>query len=247
VTDTDGVITHFISIEDEVTDERFTGQVLDVMDRVLRHNVRNATQAIGGFAELLERDLDAADPLDAEAYRTAVQTIRRRAEELETLSDRMRMIRELFRRRQAQESLSVDAIAELIDAEQERYSNASIELTMDVASGQEIRNGSLLQLAIEEAIENAVTHSDRDEPQVTVTINESDAGDEICIEIVDTGPGIPDAQWDVIKSGTETPLKHGTGIGLWLMDWTVTGIGGTLEREEAEPRGTRLLFRIPTG
>ena len=249
VTDADGVITHFISIEEEVTDERFTGQVLDVMDRVLRHNVRNSMQAIGGFAELLERDLDDHDTLDEAEYRTAVQTIRTHAAELAELSDRTRMIRELIRRRNTQQPLPADAIPGFIDDRRDEHPDAVIELTMDVPADVVIQNGSLLELALDEAIDNAIRHSDRAHPHVTVSVSEAGAGTdgELRIEIVDDGPGIPDSQWDVIKSGEETPLKHGSGIGFWLIYWTITGLGGTVDRVAAEPRGTRLVFHVPIG
>jgi sensor histidine kinase regulating citrate/malate metabolism len=59
------------------------------------------------------------------------------------------------------------------------------------------------------------------------------------------GPGIPEHQWAVITYGEETALAQSTGIGLWLIHWAVTALGGTLERTDNEPRGTTLRYRIP--
>jgi C4-dicarboxylate-specific signal transduction histidine kinase len=33
----------------------------------------------------------------------------------------------------------------------------------------------------------------------------------------------------MLNSGTETPLAHGSGVGLWVMNWYVKKSGGELE------------------
>jgi sensor histidine kinase regulating citrate/malate metabolism len=67
----------------------------------------------------------------------------------------------------------------------------------------------------------------------------------VSIEIADNGPGIPDSEWEIIKTGLETPLQHTSGIGLWILYWSVTAMGGTVERAANEPRGTVLTVEIP--
>lgn len=239
VTNPEGKITHFIAIEEDITDAQFIEQVLHVMDRVLRHNVRNSVTAISGFAELLESELD------EEEHRAAVRTIREHAEKLGRLSDETRTIRELFRRRHAQHSLSIGAISGFVDKRREIHPDAVIDLSIDVEEDVVVQNGSLLQLAIDEALENAIVHTDRAEPHVEVRVRQVENGTELCIDIADDGPGLPDDQWAVIMTGEETPLSHSTGIGLWLIYWTVTALGGAIDRAGNEPRGTVLTYRVP--
>lgn len=239
VTDSDGEIAQFVAIEEDITDEQFIEQVLHVMDRVLRHNVRNSVTAIDGYATMLEQGLD------SEEHRAAVQTIRDHAEKLGKLSDETRNIRELIHRRNAQHSLSVETIDGFVKNRRELHPEAVFELTMDVDQDTIVQNGSLLQLAIDEALENAVIHNDQDEPNVEITVEEIESKAELCIEIEDNGPGIPDEEWDVIQAGKETQLEHCTGLGLWLIYWTVTALGGTMDRESNEPRGTILRYSIP--
>jgi len=76
ITDEDGEITHFVSIEEDITDQEFTEEVLGVMSRVLRHNVRNSVTAMQGFAEMLEEKQE--DPDD----RAALQAIQEYAAKL---------------------------------------------------------------------------------------------------------------------------------------------------------------------
>ncbi|MFC7020158.1 MULTISPECIES: PAS domain-containing protein [Haloarcula] len=239
VTDADGAVTNFVAIEEDVTDAQFIEQVLHVMDRVLRHNVRNSVTAIRGFTDLLEGELD-----DQE-HRAAVEAIQEHTEKLGKLSDETRTIRELFRRRHAEHSLSVAAVEGFVDTRREMHPEAVIELSMDAGDDTVVQNGSLLQLAIDEALENAVVHHDGETPRVAVTVEAADDGEALRVEIADDGPGIPDEEWDVIMAGEETPLQHGTGIGLWLMYWTVTALGGTMRRAENDPRGTVITYHVP--
>jgi PAS domain S-box-containing protein len=239
VTKPDGTITHFVTIEEDITDAQFIEQVLHVMDRVLRHNVRNSVTAISGYADLLETELD------TEEHSAAVQTIRDHADKLSKLSNETRAIRELFHRRHAEHSLSVDAIKGFVEKRREMHPDAVFDLSIDVSEETVIQNGSLLQLAIDEALENAIVHNDRDEPRVEIRVTQVADGTELCVEIADNGPGLPDDQWNVLLAGEETPLAHMTGIGLWLIYWTITALGGTIDRAENEPRGTVLTYRVP--
>lgn len=239
VTNSEGDQTHFVAIEEDITDAQFIEQVLQVMDRVLRHNVRNSVTAIDGFATILEEDLD------SDERRAAVGAIREHAEKLGKLSEETRTIRELFHRRNAQHSLSVETIEGFVETRREMHPNATIELSMDFESDAVVQNGSLLQLAIDETLENAIVHADRPEPHVTVSVEQVQKEGELHIHIADTGPGIPDDEWDAIVAGKETALTHGTGIGLWLIYWTVTALGGTMNHTENDPRGTILTLRVP--
>ncbi len=239
ITDHQNQITNFLAIEEDITDAQFIEQVLHVMDRVMRHNVRNSVTTIRGFAELLESDLE------EEAQLSALKTIQDQADKLQKLSDETRTIRELFHRRHVQHSLDVEAIAGFIETRRELHPDAVINFSMEVPSGTVVQNGSLLQLAIDEALENAIIHSDQAEPHVDVSVTVADDDTTVCLEIADTGPGIPDDQWNVIMAGKETPLAHSTGVGLWLMYWTITALGGVMDRTENDPRGTILTFRVP--
>ncbi len=241
ITNGHGEITHFVSVEDDVTDQQFTEEVLGVMSRVLRHNVRNSVNAIQGYAEMLEDKT--ADPGD----RAALRAIQNQAAQLEAISNRSRDIRELFRRRYEQHTMGVETIGKFVEQRRARHPDVDIDFSIDVRGGRHIQNGSLLQIAIDEALENAIVYSDQERPQIEVTVTELVDAGSIRIEIADDGPGIPQDEWNVILSGTETPLAHGSGIGLWMMYWTITALGGTLELTDNEPRGSIITYELPIG
>ena len=51
------------------------------------------------------------------------------------------------------------------------------------------------------------------------------------IAISDDGPGIPAVELESLAAGTETPLQHGRGLGLWQLRWGVDALGGALSFE----------------
>jgi len=239
ITDSYGDITHFVAIEQDITDDRLTEQVLEVLDRVLRHNLRTTVNVIEGYTELLSESVSEPD------QRAAVAVISDRVTALEKLHKQVETIRTLFRDRQETTLWAVSDLEALIEECRVTFPEATINFDDQTTAEPEIKNGDVLPIAIEEVIENAVTHSDRDAPTVTVTVSETADGQWARIDIADDGPGIPDQEWKVVSTGTETPLAHGSGIGLWLLYWTVTAVGGTVERSDNDPRGTIISLEVP--
>jgi len=240
ISNVDGEITHFVCIEEDITDSQFVEEVLGVMNRVLRHNLRNSLTAIEGYAERLEREET------DESHEAALQAIQDRASNLRQTSEKAKDIRALFRRRRAEQTIEVAQVVAFIDEVANDFPEASIEYAIETDDKQRIRNGSLLQVAIEEAIENAVVHNDQEQPVIEVLITDCPSTDEIKIQIEDNGPGISPSEWDVIFDGEETSLIHGSGIGVWLMYWTLTALGGTLELTNSGPNGSIITLSVPT-
>lgn len=83
---------------------------------------------------------------------------------------------------------------------------------------------------------NALAHDTAPPTTVTISVEASEDGEWISLEFTDDGPGISDLETGLIASGEETPLAHGTGLGLWLVNWVVTRYGGSFQirtRDEA--------------
>jgi signal transduction histidine kinase len=93
-------------------------------------------------------------------------------------------------------------------------------------------------------IENAIAHSDADDAAVRVVVEaDSDAG-EVTIEVSDDGPGIPRRELAVLEDGTESALEHGSGIGLWIVEWSLQRLGGDV-RYETSSAGTTVNLALP--
>jgi len=46
------------------------------------------------------------------------------------------------------------------------------------------------------------------------------------------------------RRGTETPLRHGSGIGLWIVKWGIDHLGGRISFAEREPQGTTVTVAV---
>ena len=243
ITDSDGDITHFVAIEQDITEKVLTTQTLDVMNRVLRHNLRNSLNVIDGHAELLE-----AGELDPEARQASVAAIREQTASMQKIAEKTAEIRAIWDPTEDNQSWDRLNIASLVETYQRQYPDADITSTIeDGMVDIHVRNRKLFTKAMDEAVENAISHNDQTPPEVTITVQRKPDSDQFRITVADNGPGIPELERQAIESGKETPLNHGLSIDLWIMEWLTTTLGGELKITDNEPRGSVILFQLPTG
>jgi PAS domain S-box-containing protein len=202
-----------------------------VLNRVLRHNLRNDISVIRGYTELLADELEDV---------STIETVLSHIDDLIEMSQKARELQQIVtassERRRTEVGTFIEGIANKIAQD---YPEASISVEYD-----EERHVNVLQnfdRAVEELVENAVKHSG-DSPTITVAIEAVPNAIEIRID--DDGPGLPKQEAQVLTAGEETPLFHGSGLGLWLAYWIVTSHDGSLEADVTE-RGTVMTMTIP--
>jgi PAS domain S-box-containing protein len=240
VVDDTGQITHFTAIERDITDTVLREQALNVLNRILRHNLRTAITVIDGQMDILESDIEGTDP------RAVIKTIRNQTESMRKIADNTGMIRTLWEQNREGHTWDRSYLETLLTRYRDQYPQADITLSVDISDTVQLPNAELFELACDEAIENAVTHADVTVPDVTITVTQNDAGDRVTITVSDNGPGIPENERQTIEMGREMPLAHGTGIGLWIIEWVTINLGGEFTIEDNTPRGTTLRFELPT-
>jgi signal transduction histidine kinase len=118
-----------------------------------------------------------------------------------------------------------------------------VSVTVAVPQVELSINRELLRFALRSLVDNAVEHNDNPSPRVEVRGTEQESG--VRIVVSDNGPGIPDAEWQVIEAGQEEVLDHATSLGLWGAKWTVEKMGGELSRRDSES-GTTVVIDLPT-
>lgn len=223
----------------DVTDRRTHEQRLAVLNRVLRHNLRNDLDAIRSFAEAIETA--PASPETSEFGGRIEQT----ATELFELGEMVARAERLL----ARKSLEPEPIElpELVETLLTRQSAQNADCSVSLTTPRPLvvyTDKTLLKTAVEEVIRNACEHNDHESPAVEVAINRTPEG--ALVTIKDNGPGIPKQERTVLLAGEETPLRHGSGIGLWVVYWAVTRIGGTVSFSENTPRGSIVTIEVPT-
>jgi signal transduction histidine kinase len=105
-----------------------------------------------------------------------------------------------------------------------------------------------LVTAVGNLLNNAIEHNDAERPSVRVSVEPTDGdGRYVRIRVADNGPGIPEAEREVLREGTETPLEHGSGLGLWIVYWIATMSGGDITFEENDGRGSVVTLALQSG
>lgn len=240
IRNTVGEISHFVAIERDVTDRRLREQQLAVLNRILRHNLRNGMNVIEGNAALL------ADIVTDEQATEFIDAIRDRTDELAALGEKAATIRTLFDHDQPH-STGYPIHSLVADIEDElREMDPEIALQRSISGEFAVAGDSRLQLALIELMSYTLEYNQTAEPEINLTAApDSDRSDEwITITVWDNGDGIPKHEWKPIASGEETPLEHGTGLGLWLVHWTVSLLGGEVSIESVDS-GTQVIVTLP--
>jgi signal transduction histidine kinase len=200
-------------------------QMVRVLNRILRHNVRNDVNVILGRAEIAAER--ATDPRTSED----MQEIHDVAEELARLSDRTRRITHLVA--ESEDTAAVDLAARL-PAALGPLDDASNDATVAIDIAADLDPVSVpapLPDAVGDVVGLIVDNAEGP-VAVEVTLSRTDCEDGsrgVQLRIEDDGNGLPAMDVEAVTSRTETALEHADGVGLWLLEWTAEEAGGTLQ------------------
>ncbi len=108
-------------------------------------------------------------------------------------------------------------------------------------------DADLLLLAVHNLLANSLKFSS---PGDTVELRAFEDGQEIVIEVADTGPGIPDDEqphvWEELYRGRVWSGVPGSGLGLALVRAIVDRHGGSVGLRSRLDQGTVFTMRLPT-
>jgi signal transduction histidine kinase len=231
ITEGDAVIGHIVLLRD-VTALKAREQRLSVLNRVVRHNVRNEMTVVRGNSEVLEERLNGEDADIAANIRSAaddVVELGNKARQLESVLDSADQTAPVHVTRLGREVVS-DVAAQ--------YPDVAFSIT-----GKEAvihTNPDVLRTVIETLVENGAQHNDAAAPEVEVTVEHT--GRDLTVTISDNGPGIPAVELDAF-GGIETDLEHGMGLGLRLVQWGIEKLDGSVTF--ATDDGTTATITVP--
>lgn len=216
-----------------VTDNHFLVQRREVINRVLRHNLRNKMEALTGYTELARAQCDGGSKDAFKEIQNISQQMLSLGEQMRSIDSRLNSSNYRFRRVNLQEVIK----RAITDAQE---THPKVMFRVNVGTNL-IAGNSLVSTAIVELIENAIKHNDKPPEEVVITIEteETEASDEVILRILDNGGGIPQSEIDAITEGTESNLNHGDGLGLWLVKWISDSVHATFDiRRRSGTTGT---------
>ncbi len=232
------VVTGHILILRDVTERERHRQRLEVMNRILRHDLRNQMNILLAHVEELNSN--------PETVQEKTKLLLEKGKDIISLSDRARELEQtLVDRKSSTEQIN---LTELLNTQvailKEDYPNATITVHAD--DSVLVSATPLLDSAFDNLLINAIEHNDSPNPEIHVHINNpSENADFAEIQISDNGPGLPDREQQVLERGRETPLDHSSGLGLWIVHWLITESGGSIQFDDNEPKGTIVTVKLP--
>ncbi|WP_254763013.1 PAS domain S-box protein [Natrinema marinum] len=232
----DGSVTHYLGFQTDITERKRTEQLVRLLNRVLRHNLRNDMNVLFGLGDRLETGAaDDAAALGEQLSETAATLIE--------LSEQARDLERYTRRERDPQRLAPDSLlAAVADDYRERFPSATVDVT--ARTDREFCAGPELERAVAELVENALKHNPEPEPWVSLSVDDDDG--RLVLTVADDGPGIAEMETAVIAKGEEEALEHGSGLGLWLVNWIVTRYGGSFQIRAADDGdGTVATVRLP--
>jgi PAS domain S-box-containing protein len=211
---------------------------LQILNEVLRHDIRNDLHIVLAHADLL------ADHVD-ETGGDHLETIREKADHATELTDTAGTMADVM--------LSVEnetrpialgpVLHDALDDLRAAYPSATV--TVDTGgSSVRVPADDLLGSVFQNLLTNAIQHNDADDPRVRVSVRER--GETVTVRVADNGPGVPDAMKEAVFGRGETGLDSGgTGLGLYLVRRLVEGYGGSVRIEDTQPRGAVFVVGLP--
>ncbi|WP_253738744.1 histidine kinase N-terminal 7TM domain-containing protein [Halohasta salina] len=235
ITDSSGTpIGHTVTLQD-ITVERQREQRLAVLNRVLRHNLRNDLNVATGYLDIAAEDAD-------EEIGEMLSVASRNIEGVLELGEKARTVeRTLESDELGTQPIEMAAVIDELTPKLTEEYGGTVENRVPADLMIET-NPQLLESLFANLIENGLEHGGEDGPAVTVDGVED--GETAQFEVHDDGPGIPSHELEVLKEGEETDLEHGSGIGLWIVTWASAALGGEVDFETG-PDGTTVTVQLP--
>lgn len=231
--------SRYVVVAADVTERHHRQQQLTVLQRVLRHDLRNNMNEILLAVQFIE------GVVDDEAVHEQIEAIERTVHETISLSQNVKQMQEIF-----EGGAEVNQAVELVQRVRKQVSavrteRPNVEVSVDVPEEATVVANGLIDRAIRNVLQNAIEHNDTEQPKLDVSVRHRPEHGDVALIISDNGPGIPEDAIEVLGTGREDQLNHLEGIGLWIVHWVVSVSGGDFEIAEADPRGAEVTLAFP--
>jgi signal transduction histidine kinase len=213
---------------------------LDILNQVLRHDIRNDLQLVTSYGELLTDHVD-------EEGRGHLDTVRESADHAVELTKTAREMADVMLSREDTRQQDQVNLRQTLERELDRieaeYPDARVMVEESLPAVQ-IRANQMLDSVFRNLLSNAIQHNNKDVPEISVSATVRDT--TVVVRIEDNGPGVPDDQKEEIFGKDEKGLdSSGTGLGLYLVQHLVTQYDGEVWVEDNTPEGAVFVVELP--
>jgi two-component system sensor histidine kinase TtrS len=220
--------------------------VIGEMTSGLAHELRQPLAAINNYVEGGLRRLDrrAGDGTD---LREALDMIRQQTSRAGQIITRVRGY--IQKREPEHEPVRINhAIEEAAALIRQDARVHGVHLHLELASGLPAVSGDLIELEqlVINLAKNAIdAMATPDCATRDLTIATSPCAGGVCIEVIDTGPGLDAADRETMWEPFHSRKPGGLGLGLAICRTIVEKHGGRIRAEDGRPHGTALIIELP--
>jgi Signal transduction histidine kinase len=212
---------------------------LQLLNQVMRHDIRNDLQLVQAYAELLDEHVDD----DGEEY---LEKIKESAESAVGMTTTARDLAQVILR-SGEETYPV-GVARLLRRQVEdvvsAYPEAIVRINGTLPETEVVAN-DMLGSVFRNLLRNAIEHNDTSPPEVIVSGALAD--DTVRIAVADNGPGVAnDQKQQIFAQGKKGLESSGAGIGLYLVQSLVDIYGGEVWVEDNDPAGAVFHVELRT-
>jgi two-component system sensor histidine kinase HydH len=204
----------------------------------IAHEIRNPLTALGGFARrvLKSKHVTGND-------REAAEIIVRETARLERiLNDQLAFVRSA---RLTLAPVVLDAIVREVQAllrQQLEHRRATLRLLLDPALPSAMLDGDRIKQVLVNLVMNAIEAVD---PGGVIQIATRRAGDDVELEVANTGPPIDPEVAQKLFMPFTTTKQEGTGLGMAVVHQIVVEHHGTIQVRSGAPWGGVFTIRLP--
>jgi two-component system NtrC family sensor kinase len=217
--------------------ERFAA--IGEMSAAVAHGIRNPVAGIKLAAQVVSAELPDLHPL-----RDSVNDVIEEADKLEARIKTLLDFARPFEPHPAPQRIE-RIVAEAVSYLRSRMTAQGIELTVDLSPT--LPEAQLDAAQIEQVLLALLSNAVEAMPgggTITVTGRLGDDGLRLCLEVADTGPGIPPQHMSRLFELFFTTKSSGTGLGLPVAKKIVERHGGTITVASEVGKGTRFTIEL---
>ena len=210
---------------------------LKVLNQMVRHDIRNNLHIVVSYAKMLTDNVENED----EEYLQKV--IDSGSEAIDITQTAGEVTKAMLRSEADLTPRNLPSVLEGEIAQVRENHERALVSAEETLPDINIMADEMLESVFRNLLSNAITHNDKELPEVTVsaTIDE----EVVHVRIADNGPGIPDTQKGQIFCEGEKGLNSGgTGIGLYLVQTLVDRYNGAVWVEDNEPEGSVFIVEL---
>ncbi|WP_135303024.1 sensor histidine kinase [Haloarcula amylovorans] len=209
-------------------------EMIEMYDRLLRHDLGNDLQVIAGFADAVAMEVEG----QTEEYAGKIQRAARSS------ADLIERVGSLVSTLEQQDEPEPRPLGSILDKTVTEVAANYDSLTIDFdrsAFEYRVFSGELLDSVFTNLVSNAAVHNEGDVHMV-ISVEES-GSDTVLVRFADDGDGVPEhLREEIFEMGAKGPESDGSGFGLGFVRALTESYGGHVTVDESEYGGAE--FRV---